>query len=206
MRVGIDIDNTIICYDRVFATVAISHGFSVRSGSSKNEVKKWFHDRHLNQAFTFVQGEVYGSSIHLASVFDGVLAFIDVARRSDCQLFLVSHKTRYPMIGDKFDLRQSATSFLESKNVISNKNGKGVVPDNVFYEGTLAKKISRIAALNLDFFIDDLSQVFEHLNFPKKTSRVHFSRDAMHPVFGKSHFTFSDWTQILSFMFCGDHG
>ena len=56
MRIGIDIDNTIICYDRVFAHVAMSQGFSVQSDASKRG-KKWFHERDMQQAFTLLQGE-----------------------------------------------------------------------------------------------------------------------------------------------------
>ena len=82
MRIGIDIDNTIICYDRVFAAVAKSRGFSVQSSASKTEVKKWFHERDMRQAFTHLQGEVYGKFIDLANLFDGVLAFIDFAKKS----------------------------------------------------------------------------------------------------------------------------
>ena len=119
MRIGIDIDNTIICYDRVFAHVAMSQGFPVKSNASKNEVKKWFHERDMQQAFTLLQGEVYGKFIDLASLFDGVLAFVDVAKRAGCHLFLVSHKTRYPIVGEKVDLHKSASRFLVNNNVIS---------------------------------------------------------------------------------------
>ena len=63
MRIGIDIDNTIICYDRVFAAVAKSRGYTVHSSASKTEVKKWFHERGMHQAFTRLQGEVYGKFI-----------------------------------------------------------------------------------------------------------------------------------------------
>ena len=61
--------------------------------------------------------------------------------------------------------------------MISQYNDLGIHPNNVFFEPTLAGKIHRIAALNLDFFIDDLLQVFQHSNFPKKTNFMHFSQD-----------------------------
>ena len=203
MRIGIDIDNTIICYDHVFAHVAMSQGFSVQSDASKNEVKKWFHDRNMHQAFTLLQGEVYGKFIDLASLFDGVLAFIDVAKRAGCQLFLVSHKTRYPLVGEKFDLHKSASRFLIDNNVISKYNDVGVHSNNVFFERTLARKIHRIAALNLDFFIDDLLQVFQHSNFPKKTNFMHFSQDLPKIALTDEFSAFANWKQILSFLFSG---
>ena len=203
MRIGIDIDNTIICYDRVFAHVAMSQGFPVKSNASKNEVKKWFHEREMQQAFTLLQGEVYGKFIDLASLFDGVLAFVDVAKRAGCHLFLVSHKTRYPLVGEKFDLHKSASRFLTDNNVISKYNGVGVHSKNVFFECTLSRKINRIAALNLDFFIDDLLQVFQHSNFPKKTNFMHFSQDLSKTALTDEFSAFRNWKQILSFLFSG---
>ena len=204
MRIGIDIDNTIICYDRVFAHVAMSQGFSVHSDASKNDVKKWFHKRDMQQAFTLLQGEVYGKFIDLAILFDGVLAFIDVAKRADCHLFLVSHKTRYPLVGEKFDLHKSASRFLIDNKVISQYNDLGIHPNNVFFEPTLAGKIHRIAALNLDFFIDDLLQVFQHSNFPKKTNFMHFSQDLPKTALTDEFSAFANWKQILSFLFSGN--
>mgnify|MGYP000039606135 FL=1 len=201
MRIGIDIDNTIICYDHVFAAVANSRGFCVQSSASKTEVKKWFHERDMHQAFTHLQGEVYGKFIDLANLFDGVLAFIEFAKKSGCNLFLVSHKTRYPLVGEKVDLHKSARNFLIDKNVISKSGVVGVPPNNVFFESTLNRKINRISTLNLDFFIDDLLQVFEHLNFPKTTNFVHFSRDLVKNVPNGKVSTFQNWKEILPFLF-----
>lgn len=203
MRIGIDIDNTIICYNRVFAHVAMSQGFSVQSDASKNEVKKWFHERDMQQAFTLLQGQVYGKFIYLATLFEGVLAFIDVATRAGCHLFLVSHKTRYPLVGEKCDLHKSARRFLIDNKVISKYNNVGVHSNNVFFEGTLARKINRIAALNLDFFIDDLLQVFQHSNFPKKTNFMHFSQDLTKTALTDEFSSFANWKQILSFFVSG---
>ena len=203
MRVGIDIDNTIICYDRVFAPVANIHGFSVHSNASKAEVKKWFHERDMQQEFTLLQGEVYGKFIDFASLFDGVLQFIDAANKSGCHMFLVSHKTRYPLVGEKFDLHKSARNFLIDNNVISRCDGVAVHPNNVFFECTLARKINRIAALNLDFFIDDLLEVFEHSNFPKNTNFVHFSQNLVRNASDGEASLFPNWKQILSFLFSG---
>ena len=203
MRIGIDIDNTIICYNRVFAQVAMSQGFSVHSDASKNDVKKWFHERDMQQAFTLLQGEIYGKFIDLAILFDGVLEFIEVAKRAGCHLFLVSHKTRYPLVGEKFDLHKSASRFLIDQNVISKCNDVGVHSNNVFFEQTLARKIHRIAALNLDFFIDDLLQVFQHSNFPKKTNFMHFSQDLPKTALTDEVSAFANWKQILSFFFSG---
>ena len=62
MRVGIDIDNTIICYDKAFALLAKMTGFDVPPSASKQEVKAWFHQNGLYEEFTILQGQVYESS------------------------------------------------------------------------------------------------------------------------------------------------
>ena len=87
MRIGIDIDNTIICYDRVFAAVAKSRGYSLRTVvHQKLRLKNGFTNGTC-ATFTRLQGEVYGKFIDLANLFDGVLAFIEFAKKSDCHLF-----------------------------------------------------------------------------------------------------------------------
>ena len=61
MRIGIDIDNTIICYDGVFGTVARLLGHDIDAGLSKAETKGWFHSREMYDEFTKLQGLIYGT-------------------------------------------------------------------------------------------------------------------------------------------------
>ena len=174
MRIGIDIDNTIICYKGVFALVARKQGFDVPLASSKEETKRWFKDRKLDSAFTILQGKVYGSQLHKACLFDDVHKFIEDASNKGHQLFLVSHKTQYPILGENIDLRAAALQFLKNCGVISRNMLK---INNIFFEDTIENKVARIGVLNLDLFIDDLIEVFEHPNYPIHVRSILFQND-----------------------------
>lgn len=173
MRIGVDIDNTIICYEGVFALIARKQGFDVPLASSKEETKRWFKDRKLDSAFTILQGIVYGSQLHKACLFDDVDKFIENASKNRHQLFLVSHKTQYPILGESIDLRAAALQFLRNCGLVSHNM---VQIQNIFFEDTIESKVARIGSLNLDLFIDDLIEVFEHPNYPTNIRSILFQK------------------------------
>ena len=177
MRVGIDIDNTIICYDKAFASLAKKLGFDVPSSASKQEVKAWFHQNGLNEEFTILQGQIYGKFISMAHIFEGVPHFIADAIRKRHQLYLVSHKTKYPIKGDQVDLHEAAINFLSEQNIVCNQKPNTVPLNNVYFAQTLESKVQKIADLNLDFFIDDLLVVLTHEKFPETSRPIWFSSE-----------------------------
>ena len=71
------------------------------------------------------------------------------------------------------------------KNNILDKNYK------IFYTKSIDEKIKKISELNLNYFIDDLIEIFNHTNFPKKVKKVHFSN-----VKQGDCLTFSGWDKI----------
>jgi hypothetical protein len=203
MRVGIDIDNTIICYDGVFASVAQLIGHDIDVVFSKEKTKDWFHSRNMYDEFTELQGLVYGSYLGLSSLYDGVKGFLNRANLMGCTVFIVSHKTRYPLIGDKVDLHNAASVFLSEQGIIKSKSSGLVPAENLFYETSLNDKIERIAALQLDYFIDDLSDVLNHDSFPKSTHAIQFFPGTL----GKSNLAgtrLSSWQDIHDFILTPD--
>ena len=177
MRVGIDVDNTIICYDKAFASLANKKGFDVPSSASKQEVKAWFHQQDLHEEFTILQGQVYGKFISMAHIFEGVLHFIADASIQNHQLYLVSHKTKYPIKGEQVDLHEAAINFLSQQNIVCDQKPIAIPFDNVYFEQTLESKVQKIADLNLDFFIDDLLVVLTHEKFPETSRPIWFSSE-----------------------------
>jgi len=177
MRVGIDIDNTIICYDKAFASLAKKTGFDVPYSASKQEVKAWFHERGMLDEFTILQGQIYGKFIFMAHIFEGVLSFIAEANQQNHKLFLISHKTKYPIKGDKVDLHKAAIIFLSQQNIVGDQKPNAIPFDHVYFEQTLESKVQKIVDLNLDFFIDDLLVVLTHEKFPETSRPIWFSSE-----------------------------
>lgn len=203
MRVGIDIDNTIICYDGVFASVARLLGHDIDAGSTKAETKDWFHSREMYDEFTELQGLIYGTYLGHASVYHGVKTFLNQAERIGCSVFIVSHKTRYPIIGGKVDLHEAASMFLAEQGIIKSGTSGFVPSEQLFYETSLDDKIQKISDLQLDYFIDDLSDVICHDNFPQSTHAIQFVPGAGIEFTGAG-MRLSSWQDICDFILAPD--
>jgi len=164
MRIGIDFDNTIACYDGVFHAAALNRGLIPASlGADKNAVRDYLNGSGRKDAFTELQGYVYGARMDLVSPYPGVQDFIAAARGAGHELFVVSHKTRRPMLGPAYDMHDSAREFLRARGFV----GPDVIPDaSVFFEETKDQKLARAGALDVDVFIDDLPEILAHPAFP----------------------------------------
>ena len=158
MVLGVDFDNTLACYDSVFHEVALEIGMLPHTDLrlTKQQVKQQLHSADRHDDWTRLQGLVYGPEVGRACPFPGALAALEKAREQGWQLFIVSHKTRRPVIGEPHDLHQAAYGWLRD-------NGFGAVGldgERVFFEETRSQKIARLTALGCHTFVDDLPEVF----------------------------------------------
>lgn len=175
LKLGIDFDNTLVDYTDVFYHVAKElNWIDKKIATSKTAVKRYFLDKQCEEQWTELQGIVYGKEILRAKLYKNVVTTLKALNRLDVELCIVSHKTKYPVIGDKTDLHLSAQSLLEYYNLL---DICGIDKSNIFFNETLEQKISKIAQLDCDFFIDDLPSVFQHPSYPKRTKRIIFDPD-----------------------------
>ena len=180
MRIGVDFDNTIACYDGAFHLAALERGLIPQDLSrGKNDVRDFLNSSGRKDDFTELQGYVYGARMDLAALYPGVLDFFDAARRRGDELFIVSHKTRYPLRGAPHDLHAAARAFLETHGVIGAE--RYVAPQHVFFEETKDAKIARVGTLDLDAFIDDLPEILSMPGFPAQTAAFLFDPDGRWP-------------------------
>jgi hypothetical protein len=200
MRIGIDFDNTIACYDGVFHTAALERGLIPATlARDKNSVRDHLNAAGHADAFTELQGHVYGARMELAAPYPGFAGFVASARKAGHDLFIVSHKTRVPILGAKHDLHAAAREFLLARALI----GEGQIdPANVFFELTKEAKAERIARLNCDVFIDDLPEIFALPDFPRATRPLLFDPADQFGDVGLDRR--ASWAEI-SAEFCREH-
>ena len=75
MIIGLDFDNTIVCYDDVFYTAALEkHLITSESPLSKTEVRDTLRAAGKEQDWIELQGYVYGPGMKLAKPFPGASA------------------------------------------------------------------------------------------------------------------------------------
>ena len=164
INLGLDFDNTLINYDSLFQKAA-SEKKLIPSNfpKSKKLIRDYLREKGLEDKFTLLQGEVYGSRITEAVQSEGMFKALKDVQKKGVNLFIVSHKTKEPYSGPKFDLHEAALSWLE-KNMFFDKSGINIPKDNVFFEVTKEKKINRILSIGCTHFIDDLPEILEMID------------------------------------------
>jgi len=166
-RIGIDLDNTIICYEKAFAAAASQLNlFSYSWSGGKTDLKKALLSRLAGQRlWQMVQGRVYGAGITDAELFPGVERFLRRCRYLGKEVFIVSHKTEFGHFDSSgVSLREAALSWLTDKQFFG--SAFELDRSHVFFADTRSDKVARIAELKLDVFIDDLQEVLEEPLFP----------------------------------------
>ena len=181
LRVGIDFDNTIVCYDDVFHRVALEQGLipadlPAEKGAIRNRLRAVGNE----DAWTAMQGEVYGKRMIDAAAFPGVLDFLERLVRARIPVCIISHKTRHPYLGPKYDLHEAALAWLD-KNGIFDPQRVGMFRGQVYFELTKQAKLARIASVGCTHFIDDLPELLGEPGFPRGVVRLLFDPNDVHP-------------------------
>ena len=170
MKIGLDLDNTIINYDNIFYEVAYEKNLIPKYiEKSKNAVKDYLHINGKHKDFTLIQGQVYGTFLLRAKLYEGVKSFVNFMIQKGNIIYIVSHKTKYPILGPKINMHEKALEFLNKKGIV---NKFLINKDNIYFEDTLENKINKIVELNIDVFIDDLPVVISNINLLNKTKGI----------------------------------
>jgi len=177
MKVGLDFDNTIVCYDRLFHTLAVERGLiPPETPVNKTAVRDYLRRIDREDDWTVLQGVAYGPEIHRAEPYPGVLDFLHRCRAQGVPVCIISHKTRHPYRGLQYDLHAAARSFLARHGFLQTAE-TGLGDENVFLELTKEAKLARIGAAGCTHFVDDLPEFLAEVAFPAGTARVLFDPD-----------------------------
>lgn len=172
MRIGVDFDNTIAKYDRLFAALAVERGLMATPPTGgKTAVRDAVRALpNGDEEWQRLQAEAYGRRMADAELSSGFSRFVARCRSRGLPLFIVSHKTAHSPIDPRGpDLRGAALAWMESK-AFFDPSFFGFEREAVYFEDTRAQKISRIRSLHCTHFIDDLIEVFDEPDFPEEVS------------------------------------
>lgn len=197
MILGIDFDNTIVCYDHAFYHVALAKDLIPPSLlPAKNEIRDYLRKNRQEEEWIELQGLIYGAYMHEADPFPGVLEFFRQCACLHIPVYIISHKTRYPYRGTQFDLHKAALDWIKSQDLFPHWNEP--LTGNVFLELTKEEKIQRIIKQNCTHFIDDLPEFLSEPAFPPAVHRFLFDPHHLHDDAGigshiSSWFELSEW-------------
>ena len=176
MLIGLDFDNTIACYNDVFTSEAKIKGLVNKEWEGSKQDLKLLLDTLEDGKKTWqkMQGQVYGPSMQNATLFPGVARFLLRCKLNGHIVFIVSHKTKYGHYDKtKTLLREASLKWMDSQGFFK-EDLFGINRTNIFFANTQSEKVLKIKSLNLDVFIDDLEEVFQHQDFPK-IKKIHFN-------------------------------
>lgn len=198
MRIGFDFDNTIVNYDQIFHKVASEKNL-IQSEIPINKlaVRNYLRSQSQEDIWTEMQGYVYGARMQEAISYAGVFNAMQRMQEAGHTLYIVSHKTQYPYLGQQYDLHAAARLWIKTNLCVNNVP---LIPaEQIFFELTKDQKISRIGQLDCDIFMDDLPEILLDDNFPNATQRYLFDPEQHYQAKNLSKIaTVSSWMAFES--------
>lgn len=178
--IGIDFDNTIVCYDAVIHAAAVAHGLIPTAlPPCKGAVRNYLRRHEQEEAWIELQGYVYGRGMREAVPFPGATEFFVSCARRGVPVCIVSHRTRHPFRGPRYDLHHAAHEWLDLYGFYDSQR-IGLPRDRVFFEVTKEEKIARIHELGCSHFVDDLPELLQDPTFPSRIERILFDPNGVH--------------------------
>ncbi len=201
MRLGVDFDNTIVCYDALFHRVARERGLIPEGVPvNKSDVRNYLRRVENEAAWTEMQGYVYGARMSEAAPYPGVREFFQACRTAAIPTCIISHKTRHPFLGEKYDLHAAATAWLAQQGFFDPAQ-IGLPRENVFFELTKPAKLARIGQCGCTHFIDDLPEFLGESNFPAAVQRILFDPNQLYAGEQRFH-RIRDWAEVRRIIAC----
>lgn len=115
---GLDFDNTLVCYDKLFKKLAVEKGLIDNSiQANKTAIRNHLCSIKKEGEFTLLQGEVYGKRIKEAEASEGMIEAVKLIINRGIKVAIVSHKTKEPYKGPKYNLHEAALKWIEKKQV-----------------------------------------------------------------------------------------
>ncbi len=196
MIVGIDFDNTIVCYDKVIYCEALRRRLiPEKFPADKEKIRNYLRTIGQEDSWTKLQGYIYGIGIKKCPPFNGVLEFLEQCKQKGVAVRIISHKTKYPVMGPKYDLHKAAHNWLAAQGFYETDR-TGLSRDKVHFFLTKQKKLSHVLKHKCRFFIDDLIEFLCDSAFPLNVQRVFFDAHGNHAAPQDNIAIVNSWRQI----------
>ena len=132
-----------------------------------------------------------------AKPFDNaILTMLELQARGH-ELFIISHRSRYPYAGPRHDLHEAASTWiakhLSVANIFANNS-------SINFLETKEQKLAKISELECAVFLDDLVDIIESKIFPRSTSGILFDPQSKFKPQTKNYPSISDWPELLKYI------
>jgi hypothetical protein len=111
------------------------------------------------------QSWIYTEGLSFAYPNTGAKELCSYLESNNFKLQIVSHKTTHtPKFCGEKPLRNLATQWIKESELSSYFSNE----EMIHYESTRLNKVKKIKSLNLNYFVDDLVEVFTEHKYPKE--------------------------------------
>lgn len=197
MRIGFDLDNTIICYDQAIERLA-EETLSIPEtlARTKASLRDYLRAQDREDEWTEFQGRLYGPGMTYAEPFPSAIQMISDIQKAGHTTFIISHRTRRPYLGPQYDLHESAKNWIASNLIIDSETL--IESSHIYLNETRDEKIALVTSLDCDVFIDDLIEVLNDSAFPPKVQKLLFSPQVTseYPKARDDVKIVKDWTEL----------
>jgi hypothetical protein len=177
MRIGLDFDNTIVCYDQAIEILA-EQTFRLPAGlpRTKLALRDFLRQEGREPEWTAFQGALYGPGMQHAQPFPQAVETMLALQEQGHELVIVSHRSLRPYAGPAHYLHAAAWGWVRER-----LESQGLFKDgHVYFHETREAKIAAIGSLGCDVFLDDLPEVLGDDRFPAKTLGILFDSEGSH--------------------------
>lgn len=179
MRIGLDFDNTIVCYEEAIEVLA-NRLFDLPPEVIRTKVglRNFLRTSGREHEWTAFQGELYGPGMSIAKPFFGAIDTMHQLKANGHDLVIVSHRSLRPYAGKPHDLHAAALCWvsrqLHPAGLFLPKSHQYATSDSVHFLESQDQKLAKIAELRCDVFVDDLPEVLSSPYFPDSTIGILF--------------------------------
>ena len=193
MLIGLDFDNTIVCYYEAIARLADELFYLPPDvPRTKLALRDFLRQANREPECTAFQGALYGPGMTYAKPFEQALETMQALKDMGHSLCIVSHRSLRPYAGPAYDLHAAARAWVEQR-LASN----GLIENEMahFHE-THGQKIAAIRDLGCNAFLDDLPEVLEDNHFPSSCWAILFDPHRSHAKVNSQRV--EHWGEILN--------
>ena len=113
MRIGLDFDNTIVCYDNAIKLLS-EQLFELPDDVSRTKIglRDYLRREGRESEWTAFQGQLYGPGMIYAEPFADAISTMHQLEDQGHELFIVSHRSKWPYAGRRYDLHGAAQNWI----------------------------------------------------------------------------------------------
>ena len=198
MRIGLDFDNTIVCYDAAIAVLAEKLlDLPAEVPRTKLGLRDHLRTTGREPEWTAFQGVLYGPGMVHAQPFAGAIDTMLQLVEQGHELVIISHRSRRPYAGEPHDLHAAArdwvTNHLQVSGLFELKDGC----ECLYFLRTKDDKIAKINELSCNVFLDDLPELLMAPGLPNTMTKIQFNpSDGIQKNIQKNHYLITHWAQL----------